>query len=55
MVCRMTFSNKLKALKTNVIHSTLLTASSASTIFTNFLRHGLKETNLYKSNHPKCI
>ena len=60
MVCRRTFSSKLKALKTNVntriaIHSTLVTASSASTIFTNFLRHALKETNLYKSNHSKCI
>ena len=30
-------------------HSTLFTANSASAIFTNFLRHRLKETYLYKS------
>ena len=31
------------------------TTSPVSTIFQKFLRHGLKETNLYKSNHPQVF
>ena len=37
------------------IHSTSFTASTASTISKKYIRHGLKETNLYKSDHPQCI
>ena len=37
------------------IHSTLFTASSAGTISKKCIRHGSKETNLYKSDHPQCI
>ena len=60
MFFRRTFLSKLKVMKTNVIcymaiHSTLYTGSSASTISKKYIRHRLKETNLYKSDHPQCI
>ena len=49
------FQDLLHGQTSIAIHSTLFTASSASTISKKYIRHGLKETNLYKSDHPQCI
>ena len=63
MIRRRTFLSDLKALKMicfmakqeEPFTQKYLQRVQRSTSVTNFLRHALKETNLYKSNHPQCI